>query len=526
MQEVALRGGSVGRTSGIFTRKNEIEELKGNIYVLNQKIGELDANTNKIKESISNYHLKRNQLELEIKEVEREIQILLGKQLFYEKQIEEINKNIIDIDIELEQIQIETDKLNKQLEEKNSNLTTLEEKQEYIQKNIDEVQLSIKDLQVNRDVIYKELTDKRIVYAEKNKILEGINERRRQLEKEKNNYNNRIVNYELEIENLNKKIDQTKETIKQNLVELQKYAEDIIKIKEEYYSFEQKKKENTDILQSKEKEISAVDENITSIINTIHKLELSKNKLENEMEVLTNKLWDEYEITIPQAIKYKKDLGNISEISKKVNILKSNIRALGDVNVNSIEEYKRVIERYNFLKQQREDLVNAEKSLVGIINDMVAKMTEQFKYNFRIIRENFNTTFRELFGGGYADLRLDGEDVLNSGIEIIVQPPGKKLQSLSLLSGGERGLAAIALIFAILKMKPTPFCVLDEIEAALDDANVNRYAEFLKGYSEKTQFIIITHRKGSMAVADTLYGVTMEEKGVSKVVSLKLKGGN
>jgi len=142
-----------------------------------------------------------------------------------------------------------------------------------------------------------------------------------------------------------------------------------------------------------------------------------------------------------------------------------------------------------------------------------------------VIKENFNNTFRELFGGGVADLKLEGEDVLNSGIEIIVQPPGKKLQALSLLSGGERGLAAIALLFAILKMKPTPFCVLDEIEAALDDANVNRYAQFLRKYSKDTQFITITHRKGSMAVADALYGVTMEEKGVSKMISLKLNGG-
>jgi chromosome segregation protein len=161
-----------------------------------------------------------------------------------------------------------------------------------------------------------------------------------------------------------------------------------------------------------------------------------------------------------------------------------------------------------------------------IIGEMTDKMQIQFEEKFKIIRQNFNETFRELFGGGNADLRLEDDDILNSGIDIIVQPPGKKLQSLSLLSGGERGMSAIALIFAILKMKPTPFCVLDEIEAALDDANVNRFAEFLKDYSQKTQFIVITHRKGSMAVSDALYGVTMEEKGVSKVISLKLKGGN
>ncbi|WP_027307443.1 chromosome segregation protein SMC [Caloramator sp. ALD01] len=521
----SFTGGSVAKSHGIFSRKNEIEELNADIKILKETALKYDKNIALNSEKINDYFIKKNEIEQEIKSIEKEIQILVGKQLFYEKQIEDINKNIKDIEVELEHIEIETQNVKKKLEEREQQLKVLEEKQASIQEYVENTQRDIKDLQVKKDVLYKELTDKRILYAEKNKILEGISERRKQLEKEKNNYENRIKNYELEIENLNIKIEQTKENIRKNLIELQKYAEDIIKVKEEYYLFEGKKREFTDIIQSKEKDIVEIEESIASIINSIHKLDIMKNKLENEIEVLTNKLWEEYELSIPQAVKYKKEIKNVGEISKRVNELKANIRSLGDVNVNSIEEYKRVVERYSFLKQQREDLINAEKSLVGVINEMVQKMTEQFKYNFRIIRENFNLTFKELFGGGYADLRLDGEDVLNSGIEIIVQPPGKKLQTLSLLSGGERGLAAIALIFAILKMKPTPFCVLDEIEAALDDANVNRFADFLKDYSTRTQFIIITHRKGSMAAADTLYGVTMEEKGVSKVVSLKLEGG-
>ncbi|SHE32110.1 chromosome segregation protein SMC [Caloramator proteoclasticus] len=521
----SFTGGSVVKSHGILSRKNEIEELNADIKILKETTLKYNKNIALNNEKINDYFIKKNEIDQEIKSIEKEIQILVGKQLFYEKQIEDINKNIKDIEVELEHIEIETQNVKKKLEEREQQLKLLEEKQASIQEYVENTQRDIKDLQVKKDVLHKELTDKRILYAEKNKILEGISERRKQLEKEKNNYENRIKNYELEIENLNIKIEHTKENIRKNLIELQKYAEDIIKVKEEYYLFEGKKREITDIIQSKEKDIVAVEESISSVINSIHKLDIMKNKLENEIEVLINKLWEEYELSIPQAVKYKKEIKNVGEISKRVNELKANIRSLGDVNVNSIEEYKRVVERYSFLKQQREDLINAEKSLVGVINEMVQKMTEQFKYNFRIIRENFNLTFKELFGGGYADLRLDGDDVLNAGIEIIVQPPGKKLQTLSLLSGGERGLAAIALIFAILKMKPTPFCVLDEIEAALDDANVNRFAEFLKDYSTRTQFIIITHRKGSMAAADTLYGVTMEEKGVSKVVSLKLEGG-
>jgi chromosome segregation protein len=259
---------------------------------------------------------------------------------------------------------------------------------------------------------------------------------------------------------------------------------------------------------------------------SIHKLEITKSKIEAETDSVINKLWEDYELTIPDAVKYRRDIKSISESNKKLNELKLAIRELGDVNVNSIEEYKRVKERYEFLNAQVLDLNRAQESLIEIIEEMTSKMTEMFILKFKIIKENFNSTFKELFGGGIADLKLEGEDVLNSGIVIIVQPPGKKLQALTLLSGGERGLAAIALLFAILKMKPTPFCVLDEIEAALDDANVNRYAGFLKKYSKDTQFITITHRKGSMAVADSLYGVTMEEKGVSKMISLKLNGGD
>jgi chromosome segregation protein len=274
-----------------------------------------------------------------------------------------------------------------------------------------------------------------------------------------------------------------------------------------------------------EKEILKNDEAINDLTLSIHKFEILKSKIEAETDAVINKLWDEYELTIPDSAKYRREIKSIAEANKKLNELKAQIRDLGDININSIEEYKRVKERFEFLSAQVEDLNNAQESLIDIIEEMTAKMTEKFIEKFKVIKENFNNTFRELFGGGVADLKLEGEDVLNSGIEIIVQPPGKKLQALSLLSGGERGLAAIALLFAILKMKPTPFCVLDEIEAALDDANVNRYAQFLRKYSKDTQFITITHRKGSMAVADALYGVTMEEKGVSKMISLKLNGG-
>jgi len=197
---------------------------------------------------------------------------------------------------------------------------------------------------------------------------------------------------------------------------------------------------------------------------------------------------------------------------------------LGNVNIKAIEEYAEVSERYVFLMGQKDDLEKASKQLVKIIEDLEKQMTEIFLVHFKDIAIKFKETFKALFHGGDATIELANEDdVLNSEIEIIAQPPGKKLQSLNLLSGGEKALTAIALLFAILKTKPTPFCILDEIEAALDDVNVYRFADFIKDYASRSQFVVITHRKGTMEVADTLYGVTMEEYGISKVLSVKLE---
>ena len=200
---------------------------------------------------------------------------------------------------------------------------------------------------------------------------------------------------------------------------------------------------------------------------------------------------------------------------------KGKIRALGDVNVGAIEQHKEVKERFEFLTAQREDILAAEEKLRQIIEELSILMEQQFREQFKVISENFSEVFREMFGGGRAQLRLtDAAHVLESPIEIVAQPPGKNLQNMQLLSGGERALTAIAILFSILKMKPSPFCILDEIEAALDDANVSRYAQYLKKFAEETQFIVITHRKGTMEHADVLYGVTMQEKGISKLISV------
>ena len=256
----------------------------------------------------------------------------------------------------------------------------------------------------------------------------------------------------------------------------------------------------------------------------IFRLNQQREKLEETMENQKNYMWEEYELTFHNAKELRKEeYDNLAEMKKSIAQLKDEIRKLGDVNVNAIEEYKEVSERYDFLKGQHDDLVEGEQTLMGIIEDLGTGMRKQFSEKFAEIQREFDKAFKELFGGGKGTLELvEDEDILESGIRIIAQPPGKKLQNMMQLSGGEKSLTAIALLFAIQNLKPSPFCLLDEIEAALDDNNVTRFAKYLHKLTKNTQFIIITHRRGTMAAADRLYGITMQEKGVSTLVSVNL----
>lgn len=253
------------------------------------------------------------------------------------------------------------------------------------------------------------------------------------------------------------------------------------------------------------------------------KIDLKKNKTSQDLEDVINRMWEEYELTPNNAEGFVKTT-DPAKTQKDVNYLRNQIRDLGSINIDSIKEYQTLKERYDFMCEQRLDLENSMTKLRNVISEMITIMKAQFKEKFKLINKNFDEVFKELFGGGKAELILENEDdVLNCGIDIRVQPPGKKLQNMTLLSGGEKAFTAIAILFAILKINPAPFCVLDEIEAALDDVNVNRYAEYLKKFAKDTQFLVITHRKGTMEAADTVYGITMEENGISKLLSMKLK---
>lgn len=338
--------------------------------------------------------------------------------------------------------------------------------------------------------------------------ITNLNNENKNINKGNQEDRSNIEKFETNIKENENNIKDIKIYLKNLEEKFKKYEVERIKLKEELEKNKNKEENLILILSKKEEEV--------------HRQDIQKTRYITERDNLYNKLNEEFSLTYAESLSYKEDDINVMKYKEHAQNLKIEISNLGTVNVGSIEEYKELNEKITFMNNQKEDLVKSKEELLNVIEEMTNKMRTVFSENFNKLRKNFNETFIELFKGGSADLILSNGDELTANIEINVQPPGKKLQNINLMSGGEKGLSAIALLFAILKMKPTPFCILDEIEAALDDANVTRYAGFLKEFSESSQFIVITHRKGTMEACDALYGITMEEKGVSKIISVDL----
>lgn len=331
--------------------------------------------------------------------------------------------------------------------------------------------------------------------------------------------------YDSQIRDCETAIRQIESYNEENDIAIAKISDEKQSDEEDLTKYEEMKRRLDEDLGGMLGKITEINEQITCFTDGLNKAEIKKVREESEINSNKNRLWEEYELAYSAAKELTggKRTENYVEASKRIKELKALIKGLGAVNVNAVEEYENTKERYTFMYAQRQDMNEAKAKLQRVISDLNAVMRQQFTQQFKLIRENFKEVFRELFGGGKADIVLDEtQDVLECGIEIQVQPPGKKLQNMLLLSGGERALTAIALLFGILKMHPSPFCLLDEIEAALDDANVYRLSDYLDKIKSDMQFIMITHRKGTMENACSLYGVTMEEKGISKVISLKM----
>lgn len=510
------------RANSILGRTREIESLEKILKKLGEDVQKIKTEKERYIESIAEVLRQSEELEKKLKEFDITYEVEKQKFDFVKSADEKIQKRNENLKQEQENIKVQKENIIKQKEELNLKVTELEKEIESLNTEIEEFNNANKnDLSV-LDNLNEDITNLKISLSSFYESGAGIDELIAVLDNEIVNSNNSIKNKEeqktavaTENINLEENIKEIEEKIKKLIEDASNSGQIIEELKQERVN----KNEELDVL---EKNIDNQFKNIEGLKEQLLKIDLKKSKINLEIETIVNKMWEEYELTPNQADGFEKP-ENVQNTTKRVNGLRAEIKALGSVNIDAIEEYKKTKERYDFLCEQRTDLEETSEKLRGIISEMTVIMKKQFSEQFKLINQNFGQVFIELFGGGKAELKItDQENILECGIDIEAQPPGKKLQNMMLLSGGERALTAIALLFAILKLNPAPFCVLDEIEAALDDVNVYRFAEYIKKFTKNIQFLVITHRKGTMGAADTLYGVTMEENGISKLLSMKI----
>ena len=519
----AMTGGSVSKkTINILGRSKEIEKLGKEITNEEKKKEELIKEKENYENSIKNVVEQSKELNSKLQEIEIEYATEKQKILSIESSIEKIEKRIKTLKEEKETIENQIKEANNIIENDNKQIEELTIKIEELSKYIQEYAENNKENQKYIDDLNFDITNLKISVSSFDESENSILEIQERINQEIENNKNSIKDKKEQIEKIKQDNFNLEENIKEILEKIENIKETVKNSGTKIEELKQERTQKSEILSKQEEQITEKFNVIEDLKAQLVKLDVKKTKIQEDINSIINKMWEEYELT-PNAVENYEKPNNISATQKEVNRLRNEIKEIGSVNIDSIEEYKNLKDRYDFMSEQRLDLETTMNKLRKIISEMTQIMKEQFKEKFKVINKNFDEVFKELFGGGKAELKLEDEEkILECDIEITAQPPGKKLQSMTLLSGGEKALTAIALLFAILKINPAPFCVLDEIEAALDDVNVYRYAEYLKKFAKDTQFLVITHRKGTMEVADTVYGVTMEENGISKLLSMNL----
>ena len=518
----SMTGGSRVQNAGILSRGNEIERLKGSLASMQK---ELDGMLSDYKLLLEDASAAKAELEgaegdlLRAKEenIRREGELKLASD-----KLASVSSGVKELLEEKETLEKRIESVSSGAEAARSQIDELKETLENKEKELESITGDSKTLQKNREEVASKAAEIRLRIVSLQKDVEANTDEITRLKNRKTGHLDRLSELDGEIREIEEKNDELRalterlsadeKALKANHGDAQNQINELISQRDEL-----EKQANDLRLHERAKS-----EERERLSGDIARLEERKIAMRNEYDNLTSKLYDEYQLTRREAAALEIEIDDYSLAAKRLAELKSQIRALGSVNVSAIEEYKEVSERYEFLSGQINDVETSRAELNKMIDDLTGKMAEQFREQFNRINSCFGQTFIELFGGGKAELRLEDErDVLGSDIEIKVQPPGKNVQNINLLSGGEKGLSAIALLFAILKVTPAPFCIFDEVEAALDDVNVSRYAQYVRRMTKNTQFILITHRRGTMEEADVLYGVTMQEKGVSKLLELK-----
>ncbi len=519
----AISGGAFKNSSNLLGRRREMEDLEKDVNAKLEEASKLEEEVAAVREErnalraslettrlkLQNKFIEQNTARLNVvreeekqKEEATSFESLKTESLDIENQVADIERQESETRQKLdESIQTEKD-CQKAVEDLGRELSELSETEEEAASEVSRWEMEIAKISQRLEFQQENLSriDEEIITRQKDldEVLEHIESSESELE-HKN----------AEIVEIGKTMEASATSSKENKEKLEKIQHTREEISSRQKSF----------FEVREK----LAESKSSLDREVNRLTSQKEKLDSQIEGLINYMWDEYEITLSQASLMKDpELNDATAMKKEIGQLKNAIRELGDVNVNAIEDYKNVSERYTFLRTQHDDLVVAEEQLRVIIADLDESMRNQFREQFKLISEQFDKVFKEMFGGGHGTLEIDDSvDILEAGIKIIAQPPGKKLVNMNMMSGGEKALTAIALLFAIQNLKPSPFCLLDEIEAALDENNVVRFAKYLHKLKD-TQFIVITHRRGTMESADRLYGITMQEKGVSALVSVNL----
>lgn len=519
-----MTGGAFKNNSNLLGRRREIEELE-------KKVKELAAGYHEIRQSMEDNRSRRNEMRDTVAALQQKFQEQSIQQNTARLNIEQLEKKAEEIRGGYTRIEREQEEIRLQARDMQADNIKITQELEASKRDEEELETFIETRQ-------KELEDWKKDEAETSEKLERIRLDASASQQKENFIKENLRRLKEEIEVLSKEREEILDSLEKGSQETAEKRKTIDKVRKEIEGFaakeeaaakqlekwQQEKEERT----KSHKEFFEKRDELSGQISLLDKecfrLKTQAEKIEENREARISYMWEEYEITPNNALQYRKEEMNDRHVMKQqIHKLKDEIRALGSVNVNAIEDYKELLERHTFLSGQYNDLLEAEKTLEQIIQELDEGMRKQFSEKFGEIQKEFDKAFKELFGGGRGTLELaEDEDILEAGIRIISQPPGKKLQNMMQLSGGEKALTAIALLFAIQNLKPSPFCLLDEIEAALDDSNVGRFAGYLQKLTKNTQFIIITHRRGTMNAADRLYGITMQEKGVSTLVSVDL----
>ena len=520
----AITGGSVAqKTVNILGRAREIEDLEKELKKINSKIEKIQQEKEEYLNDSESVLEEINSLEKSLQEIDIVYAADKQKLIAVEENIDRIQKRLEKLKAEKTELEKQKEEEVKNKEQEEADIKRISEENIELNAIIEQFANLNKDNQTYIDDLNMDVTNLKISVSSFDESESSIDEMVERINLDIENNNSSIESKLKQKENIKLDNETLENNIKELLEKINEIDEKVNNSGNQVNELKAQRIEKNNSLSKAEKNYESQFEVIEGLKEQIVKIDVKKSKLEQDIEDVVNKLWEEYELTPNNVGEYQKP-ENVQSTTKQVNKLRSQIKELGSINVDSIEEYNTTKQRYDFMCEQRLDLEDGIAKLKKVIQDMTSTMKTQFAKQFEIINKNFGEVFKELFGGGKAELILtDPENILECGIDIHVQPPGKKLQNMTLLSGGEKAFTAIALLFAILKINPSPFCVLDEIEAALDDVNVFRYADYLKKFTNNTQFLVITHRKGTMEAADTVYGITMEENGISKLLSMKLK---